>query len=93
MVRVQLVMPNADRIEFLAQARREGLSFSAWMRAAARQRVEEKRKSHAYPTEEELEEFFRKIDQHHGPNPEPEPDWEETKKLLEESINRRLPAQ
>lgn len=80
MARVQLVMPDADRAEFLAQARREGMSFSAWMRAAARQRVEEKRKTHTYPTEEELERFFAECDAESGPGPEP--DWEDVKRAM-----------
>lgn len=89
MARVQLVMPDTDRAEFLAQARREGMSFSAWMRAAARQRVEEKRKTHTYPTEEELERFFAECDAESGPGPEP--DWEEYKRILNETRIPDLP--
>ena len=88
MARVQLVMPDADRAEFLAQARREGMSFSAWMRAAARQRLEERRKTHTYPTEEELERFFAECDAKSGPGPEP--DWEEYKRLLTDPRLRGL---
>ena len=33
MARVQLVMPDADRDRFVDQARREGMSLSAWLRA------------------------------------------------------------
>ena len=40
MARVQLVMPDADRDRFVDQARREGMSLSAWIRAAARERLE-----------------------------------------------------
>ena len=36
MARVQLVMPDDDRERFVDQARREGMSLSAWLRAAAR---------------------------------------------------------
>ena len=86
MVRVQLVMPDADREEFLAQARREGMSFSAWIRAAARQRVEEKRKTHTYPTEEWLERFFAECAEKSAS--EPQLDWEEYKRILNEDTLR-----
>ena len=36
MARVQLIIPDEDRDRFIRQARREGLTFSAWLRAAAR---------------------------------------------------------
>ena len=40
MARVQLIIPDGDKARFVRQARREGLSFSAWLRAAARERLE-----------------------------------------------------
>lgn len=40
MARVQLIIPDDDKARFVQQARREGLSFSAWLRAAARERLE-----------------------------------------------------
>ena len=43
--RVQLVIPDADRDRFGRQARREGLSLSAWLRAAARERTERRQRS------------------------------------------------
>ena len=39
MARVQLVMTDEDRERFVEQARREGMSLSAWLRAAARERL------------------------------------------------------
>ena len=36
MARVQLVIPDDERELFVDQARREGMSLSAWLRAAAR---------------------------------------------------------
>ena len=39
MARVQLVMADEDRERFVEQARREGMSLSAWLRAAARERL------------------------------------------------------
>ena len=89
MARVQLVMPDTDRAEFLAQARREGMSFSAWIRAAARQRVEEKRKTRTYPTEEELERFFAECAEKNAS--EPQLDWDEYKRILNENRIPDLP--
>lgn len=89
MARVQLVMPEADRAEFLAQARREGMSFSAWMRAAARQRLEERRRTHPYPTEEELERFFGECAAKNAAVPQL--DWDEYNRILNETRMPDLP--
>ena len=40
MARVQLIIPDKDRDRFVHQARKEGMTFSAWLRAAARDRLE-----------------------------------------------------
>ena len=34
MARVQLVMPDEDRDRFVHQAKREGMSLSAWLRSS-----------------------------------------------------------
>ena len=39
MARVQVVIPDDDRDKFAQQAKEEGLSLSAWLRAAARERL------------------------------------------------------
>ena len=39
MARVQLVMSDEDRERYLHQACREGMTFSAWLRAAAEERL------------------------------------------------------
>ena len=44
MARVQLVIPDEDRDRFVHQARREGMTLSAWLRAAARQRFEQQQR-------------------------------------------------
>ena len=36
MARVQLIIPDEDRDRFFSQAKREGMTLSAWLRAAAR---------------------------------------------------------
>lgn len=73
MARVQLIIPDQDRERFARQAKREGMTFSAWLRAAAQARVEERRRQ--FSSSDELEEFFRWCDALDGP--ETEPEWSE----------------
>ena len=83
MVRVQLVMPDADRELFVQQARREGMSFSAWMRAAARERLEASQNVKLFESPEDVKEFFRSCAALDGP--EMEPDWSEHLRVMNES--------
>lgn len=75
MARVQLVMPTEDRERFASQARREGMTLSAWLRAAARERLEARRRADPFATAEDLDAFFRECDARAGPGREP--DWDE----------------
>jgi len=43
MARVQLVIADDEQAQFLRQAQLEGLSLSAWLLAAARERIERMR--------------------------------------------------
>ena len=40
MARVKLIFPDEDKAQFVRQARREGLTLSAWLRAAGQERLE-----------------------------------------------------
>ncbi len=75
MARVQLLIPDEDRDRYLYQARKEGMTLSAWLRAAARERLQKRQSVKPFQSPEELEEFFRACDRREGP--EPEPDWGE----------------
>ena len=75
MARVQLVIPDEDRDRFVRQAQSEGMTLSAWFRAAAHQRLEEQQRSQPFESPADLEEFFRACDALEGP--EREPDWQE----------------
>ena len=99
MARVHITLSDEDRARFQDQAAREGLSLSAWLCAAAKRRASESdASSHAPPwapppgerlrTSVDVREFFRRINEKHGPNSEPEPDWVETKKLILESMDQ-----
>ena len=83
MVRVQLIIPDEDRDRFVYQARREGLTLSAWLRAAARERLEDRQRSELFESPAALEEFFRACDALEGP--EAEPEWDEHLSAIAES--------
>lgn len=80
MARVQLIIPDEDRDRFIHQARLEGMSFSAWLRAAALRRLKENQMSKALRTPEDIQAFFRTCDCLDGP--EREPDWDEHLKTI-----------
>ncbi len=83
MARVQLVMADEDRERFVEQARREGMSLSAWLRAAARERLAARQRVKLFETPEDVEEFFRSCASLEGP--EREPDWDEHLAVINES--------
>ena len=89
MARVQLIIPDEDKARFVRQACREGLSFSAWLRAAARDRLEEQQRAQRFQSREDLQRFFAECDARRGPGVEL--DWEEHKRTIEESRLRGLP--
>ena len=89
MARVQLTIPDEDRERFVLQARSEGLTFSAWLRAAARERLESRRRVERFESPDDLRRFFAECDARRGPGREP--DWEEHKRAIEQSRLRGLP--
>ena len=83
MARVQLVIPDVDRDRFVLQARREGMTLSAWLRAAAHTRLEERQRVKPFESVEDIEEFFKMCDALEGP--ETEPDWEDHLRVINEA--------
>ena len=83
MARVQLVIPDEDRDRFVHQARREGMTLSAWIRSAAHERLRQQQRESAFEGTADLEEFFKTCDALGGPVQEP--DWEEHLVLINES--------
>ena len=75
MARVQLIIPDDDRILFGDQAHREGLSLSAWIRIAAHERLDRQSKAGRFTSRDEMRAFFAECDALAGP--EAEPDWEQ----------------
>jgi hypothetical protein len=75
-------MSDADRERYLHQARREGMTFSAWIRAAAEERLVKQQSVKRFESEKDLREFFLQCGERAGPGREP--DWEETKRIINE---------
>ena len=86
MARVQLVMADDDRDRFVHQARQEGMSLSAWLRAAARERLAKRQSVTLFQSPEDVEEFFRSRAALEGP--ETEPDWDEHVRVMSDSRGR-----
>lgn len=83
MARVQLVIPDEDRDRFVLQAHKEGLTLSAWLRSAARERLEDRQRLELFQSTVDLEKFFMACDTLDGP--ETEPEWDEHLSAIAES--------
>jgi len=90
MARINLVISDDDRDRFIYQARREGMTLSAWLRSAARERLERARRARSFESLEDVEEFFRASDAAAGPGPEP--DWKEHLDVIDRSRRHGLPG-
>ena len=86
MGRFQLVIPDDDRARFARQASREGLSLSAWLRAAAEERLERQSSLERFSSQADVDAFFTRCDTLAGP--EVEPDWERHCAVIAESRSR-----
>ncbi len=78
MARVQLIISDEGRDRFVQQARREGMTLSAWLLAAARERLEARKRVERFASPDELRRFFAACDRRRGAGTEP--DWEEQKR-------------
>lgn len=86
MARVQLIIPDGDRDRFVNQARREGMSLSAWLRAAAEDRLERQDCAEEFRSVADLRAFFAACDARAGSGEEP--DWEQHRSVIESSRRR-----
>ena len=62
MARVQLIIPDYDWSRFVHQALMEGMTFSAWLREAAREKLDDRQKGKRFDTSKEVQEFFQACD-------------------------------
>ena len=86
MARVQLVLPDEDRTRFVHQAHKEGMSLSAWLRIAARERLEQQAGIKCFEAHTEIEAFFVECDELEVPGVEP--DWDQHLAVINESRKR-----
>jgi len=83
--RVQVILDEEDRERFRRYAKKEGLSLSAWLRKAGRERVAAQKAKQGPRTAEELKEFFEQCDSREKGR---EPDWAEHRKVIETSVRK-----
>ena len=86
MVRVQLVVPDEDRTRFVLQAHREGMTLSAWLHAAARDRLERQTQTRRFKSHTDLEVFFDECDSLEALGTEP--DWDQHHTVMNEARRR-----
>ena len=81
MTKVQIEISDADRERFVRQARREGMTLSGWLHAAACECLENRQQAKPFVSVEDAMAFFRACDDLDGP--EEEPDWSEHLRVIE----------
>ena len=84
MTRVQVLLDKLERERFRRRAAEEGLSLSAWLRQAGREKLEPKQ-SKRKMTQAALRAFFKECDAREKAR---EPDWEEHRAVMRRSIAR-----
>lgn len=77
--RVQVILDEAEREAFRSVAEQEGLSLSAWLRQAGKDRIAAKTQQKTIRTGKDLRRFFKACDAQKSGR---EPDWEEHKKVI-----------
>ena len=91
MATVQLEFSDDDIELFTKEASLEGMSLSEWVSWAVHARIRAKygrKMDKRKKPPDSLKELFKRIDEMHGPDPEPEPDWEEHLRVMNESRER-----
>ena len=86
MARVQLLIPDEDHARFAHQARSEGMSLSAWLRAAASECLDRRSPTERFKSRADAERFFAACDAREGSGEEP--DWEQHLAVIRESRGR-----
>lgn len=86
MPRIHLVVSEPDRTRYAAAARREGLTLSAWLRAAAAERLDRRAGAEPFRTEDDVWRFF--VDRDAETACGTEPDWEQHLDVIQTSRSR-----
>jgi hypothetical protein len=85
--RVHVLLDDAEKARYRAQAAREGKSLGAWLRAAAEDRLRAAAMHPDLRSRGSLERFFAECDVREIGE---EPGWEEQRTLIERSRTSRL---
>lgn len=86
MPRIHLVVSEPDRARYAAAAHREGLTLSAWLRAAAADRLDRRADAEPFRTEDDVWRFFADRDAETDCGTEPE--WEQHLAVMRASRKR-----
>lgn len=85
MEEVRLTISDQDHDRFVQQARKEGMTLSEWLQAAAIKRLEDAQRAEYFDSTIKVSAFFEECDAFK--RPESEPDWEDHLKVIEQSIS------
>ncbi len=80
--RVQVILEEEEREEFRERANREGVSLSAWLRQAGREKLTAAKSTKVMTCLEELRSFFAACDDREEGV---EPDWKDHKAVIDRS--------
>lgn len=86
MARVQLIIRDENHNRYNYQARQEGMTLSAWLRAATDERLEKAAKIQPFGSIEEIEAFFVECDNRETDGSEL--DWELHLSILDEVLKQ-----
>jgi hypothetical protein len=81
-IRVQVLLEEEEKELFAQEAQRAGMSLSAWIREAGKERLKSRPARLKLETPDDLRAFFASCDSR---NEGREPDWEEHLRVLERS--------
>ena len=81
-IRVQVLLEEEEKELFVQEAQRAGMSLSAWIRDAGKERLKNRRARLKLETPNDLRAFFASCDARQEGR---EPDWEEHLRVIERS--------
>jgi hypothetical protein len=82
MARIQVLLGEQEREEFRRLAKRHGMSLSAWLREAGREKAAAVDSEERIDSKQALRDFFSKCDQRERGR---EPEWEEHRRVIDRS--------
>ena len=80
--RIHILVDEVEKARYRRQAEREGKSLGAWLRTAAREKLQVAESQMRIETPDELSRFFEACD---AREQRPEPDWAEHRRVIDRS--------